>query len=65
MDFDGRVLYLHYAREQELDPYLYMVAAQGELYVQSWLRSGDAPVELSLGEDKPESIIPAVLRPYL
>lgn len=30
-DFDGKVLHLHYAREQEIDPYLYMIAAQGEV----------------------------------
>lgn len=48
-DFDGKVLHLHYAREQELERYLYMVAAQGEVYVQFWLRPGDPPVELSVG----------------
>jgi inner membrane protein len=64
-DFDGKVLHLHYAREQELEPYLHMVAAQEEVYVQFWLRPGEAPVELSVGEGKPESVIPAVLRRYL
>jgi inner membrane protein len=64
-DFDGKVLHLHYAREQELERYLYMVAAQGEIYVQFWLRPGDGPVELSIGEDKPESVIPGVLKGYL
>jgi hypothetical protein len=39
-DFDGKVLHLHYARVEELDPYLYMVAAQGEVHVQFWLRLG-------------------------
>lgn len=33
-DFDGKVLRLHYARAEELGPYLGMVAAQGEVYVQ-------------------------------
>jgi inner membrane protein len=42
-----------------------MVAAQGEMYVQLWLRPGDPPVEVTLGEDKPESVIPEVLRTYL
>jgi hypothetical protein len=28
-DFDGKVLHLHYAREQEIEQYLYMVVAQG------------------------------------
>jgi inner membrane protein len=26
-DFDGKVLHLHYAREREINPYLYLVAA--------------------------------------
>jgi inner membrane protein len=64
-DFDGKVLHLHYAREQEIEPYLHMVAVQGEVYVQFWLRPGDLPIEVSLGEDKPESVIPGVLRNYL
>jgi len=64
-DFDGKALHLHYARERELEPYLHMIAAQGEVYVQFWLRPGDPPVELSLGEDKPESVIPAMLKQYL
>jgi inner membrane protein len=64
-DFGGKVLHLHYAREQELERYLYMVAAQGEVYVQFWLRPGDPPVEVPLGEDKPESMIPEVLLKYI
>jgi hypothetical protein len=35
------------------------------MYVRFWLRPGEPPGELSIGEDKPESVIPAVLRPYL
>jgi inner membrane protein len=64
-DFDGKVLHLHYAREQELDSYLYMIAAQGEVYVQFWLRPGEGPVELRLGEEGVKSVIPEVLRNYL
>ena len=64
-DFDGKVLHLHYAREREIERYLHMIAAQGEVYVQFWLRPGEGPVELSVGEDKAESMIPEVLRPYL
>jgi inner membrane protein len=64
-DFDGKVLHLHYAQERELEPYLHMVAAQGEVYVQFWLRPGDSPVEMKVGEDKVESVIPEVLRGYL
>jgi inner membrane protein len=61
-DFDGKVLHLHYARAEELGPYLYMVAAQGEVYVQFWLRPGEPPVELSLKEEGQGEVIPEVLR---
>jgi inner membrane protein len=65
-DFDGKVLHLHYAQAQEeLEPYLNMVAAQGEVYVQFWLRPGEAPVELSIGEEGAGDMIPEVLRNYL
>ena len=43
-----KVLHLHYAWAEELGSlYLYMVAAQGEVYVQFWLRPGDPPVEMT------------------
>jgi hypothetical protein len=42
-----------------------MVAAQGEVYVQFWLRLGGPPVELSLGGERQEEVIPEVLRNYL
>jgi inner membrane protein len=64
-DFDGKVLHLHYATAEELGPYLNMVAAQGEVYVQFWLRPGDPPVEVSLGKEGQEDVIPEVLRNYL
>ena len=64
-DFDGKVLHLHYAMAEELGPYLNMVAAQGEVYVQFWLRPGDPPVEMKTGEEAVESVIPEVLRGYL
>jgi len=63
--FSGKVLRLHYAREAELVPYLHMPAAQGEVYVQFWLKPGDPPVELSLGDEGKEEVIPAALRGYL
>jgi inner membrane protein len=64
-DFGGKVLHLHYARANELGPYLNMVAAQGEVYVQFWLRPGEVPVELRSGEEGVEGVIPEVLRGYL
>jgi hypothetical protein len=57
-----RVLQLHHTREQELGLYSDMVAAQSEVYVQSWLRVGEAPVEVSLDEKGQEEMIPAVLK---
>lgn len=64
-DFDGKVLQLHYARAEELGPYLGLVAAQGEMYVQFWLREGDAAVEMLLSDERPEEAIPDVLRQHL
>ena len=63
--FDGKVLQLHYARGEELGPYLAMVAAQGEAYVQFWLKPGDPPVEVSFSEEGQEEVIPEVLKGYL
>jgi inner membrane protein len=65
VDFDGKVLRLHYARAEGLKLYLGMVAAQGEVYVQVWLRPGDSPVELSLKDDERYEVIPRVLRRHL
>lgn len=64
-DFDGKVLRLHYAQAEDPGPYLGLVAAQGEVYVQFWFRAGDPPVEVSFGEDGTESVIPELLRNYL
>jgi inner membrane protein len=61
----GTVLRLQYARERELAPYLGMVAAEGELYVQVWLKPGDEAVELILGDGREGDLIPAGLRGYL
>lgn len=63
--FSGKLLRLHYARARELRPYLGMVAAEGELYVQIWLRPGDEAVELEMGEARREELIPKALEGYL
>lgn len=63
--FNGKVLRLHYARAQELGPYLNRVAIQGEVYVQFWLKPGDPPVELRITEEKEAGVIPEVLKGYL
>jgi hypothetical protein len=36
-----------------------MVAAQGGVYVQFWLKAEDPPVQMVLGEERPDSAIPA------
>jgi inner membrane protein len=63
--FNGKVLRLHYARRQELEPYLDRVAIQGEIYVQFWLKPGDPSVELKLAEERPKGVILEVLKGYL
>ncbi|MGH9962430.1 MAG: metal-dependent hydrolase, partial [Pyrinomonadaceae bacterium] len=64
-DFNGKLLRLHYARADELTPYLGLVAAQGEMYVQFWLRAGERPVEVSFSDERPEEVIPGVLKQHL
>jgi len=63
--FAGQVLRLHYAREQELKRYLGMMAAEGELFVQFWLRTGDPPLELVIEDQGTVDVIPAELRQFL
>jgi hypothetical protein len=36
-----------------------------EVYVQFWLKPGDPPVELSIGDERQEEMIPEALRTYL
>ena len=38
VSLSGKVLKLHYAREEELGPYLGATAIEGEVYVQFWLK---------------------------
>lgn len=64
MTFNGKVLRLHYARGQELAPYLNRVAIQGEVYC-SFVKFGDPPVELRIAEEKEEEVIPEVLKGYV
>jgi inner membrane protein len=61
----GDMLKLHYARVPEVQSYLDLVAAQGEVYVQFWLRPGDPPAELRLTDDRPQDPIPERLRWHL
>ena len=63
--FAGQVLRLHYARAQDLDRYLGMLAADGELFVQFWLKPGDPPLELVIEDQGDVDVIPEALRRFL
>jgi inner membrane protein len=63
--YRGNVLKLHYAIGKELEPWLNLTAAQGEVFVQFWLKPGDPPIEFSPGEEKPVNRIPPQLREVL
>jgi len=61
----GKVLKLHYARAEELKPYLGLVAAEGEVYVQYWLKEGDEAVELAVDAAGERDVVPGELAGYL
>jgi len=63
--FAGQVLRLHYARTEDLDRYLGMLAAEGELFVQFWLRTQDDPLELVIEDQGDVEVIPEELRQFL
>jgi len=63
--YQGGVLALHYARAQELQPWLDRVAVRGEVVVQFWLKPGEAAVTLGAGEKREEERIPAQLARFL
>jgi inner membrane protein len=63
--YRGGILRLHYARAQELGPWLDLVAARGEVIVQFWLRPGETAVTLGMGEEQQEERIPVQLRRFL
>jgi len=60
----GKQLKLHYARAEDLTPYLGLVAAEGEVFVQFWLKPGDAAVELAILDPTDRDTIPEELRGY-
>ncbi len=63
--YRGGILRLHYARAQELGPWLDLVAVRGELVVQFWLRPGETAVTLGAGEEQEVERIPEQLKQYL
>ena len=62
--YRGGILQLHYARAQELGPWLDLVAVRGEVVVQFWLRPGEAAVTLGVGEGQREEQIPSQLKRF-
>jgi len=63
--FSGQVLRLHYARAEDLDRYLGMLVAEGELFVQFWLKESDDPLQLVIEDQAGVEVIPEELRPFL
>ncbi|MBL8253070.1 MAG: metal-dependent hydrolase [Candidatus Competibacter sp.] len=63
--YSGQTMTIRYARAQELGPWLDLVAAKGEVFVQFWLRPGEPAVFFDLGHDPPADPIPAELKQYL
>jgi len=63
--YQGGILALHYARAQELQPWLDRVAVRGEVVVQFWLKPGEAAVTLGTGEGREVERIPVQLRRFL
>ena len=65
VSYSGQTMMIRYARAQELGPWLDLVAAKGEVFVQFWLKRGEQPVFFDLGNDPPADPIPAELKPFL
>ena len=63
--YRGGVLRLHYAHAQELGPWLDLVAVQGEVVVQFWLKPGEAAVSLGVGEEREVERIQEQLKRFL
>jgi inner membrane protein len=56
---------LHYAKAKDLERYLDMVVAQGEVFIQYWLAPGEAPVSDQVEVDGEMEIVPERLRGWL
>ena len=63
--YRGGILTLHYARAQEIEPWLDLVAVRGEVIVQFWLKPGEAAVTLGPGAEREVEKIPEQLRRFL
>ena len=65
VSLSGKVLKLHYAREEELGPYLGATATEVEVYVQFCLRPEDTAVELVVEDAGAREAVPEELEGYL
>ncbi len=63
--YSGQTMTLRYARAQELGPWFDLVAVQGEVVVQFWLRPGEQAAAFGVGEEPPVDPIPEELRRFL
>ena len=63
--YSGQIMTLRYARAQELTPWLDLVAAKGEVFVQFWLRPGEPAGVFEGGEEPPADLIPEEVRRFL
>jgi len=63
--FTGQVLRLHYARAEDLGRYVGLLGAEGEVFVQFWLKEGDPPLEIDIEEQEDVETVPEELRKYL
>ncbi len=63
--YRGGILRLHDACAAELGPWLDLVAAKGEVFVQFWLGPGEQAVVFELGNEPPADPIPEELRLFL
>ena len=63
--YSGQTMTLRYARAQELTPWLDLVAAKGEVFVQFWLRPGEQATAFEVGNEPPVDLIPEELRRFL
>ncbi len=50
--YRGGIIQLHYARAQELEPWVDRVAVRGEVVVQFWLKQVEAAAAWSQGRRK-------------
>jgi len=62
--YSGQTMTLRHARAQELGPWLDLVAAKGEIFVQFWLRPGEGAATFEVGDEPVEEVIPDVLKRF-